>query len=78
MQSIIIKETTNLKDVVKKSSATMMTLIEYFTLNHADSYVRKFLYREIPEHYQRISGKKAWQRRKQRGQVGAYCVCTPG
>jgi hypothetical protein len=39
-------------------------------LNHADSYARKFLYREIPEHYRWISGKKAWHGRKQRGQVG--------
>ena len=78
MQYVIIEETANLKDVVKKPSATMTTLTEYFTLNRADSYARKFLYREIPEHYRWISGKKAWQRRKAEGTGGAYCVCTPG
>ena len=80
MQSVIIEETANLKDVVKKPSATMTTLTKYFTLNRADSYARKFLYREIPEHYRWISGKKAWQRRKQRGQVGriVYAHSTEG
>jgi len=58
MQSVIIEETSNLKDVVKKPSATMTTLTEYFTLNRDDSYVRKFLYREILEHYRWISGKE--------------------
>jgi len=77
MQSVIIEETTNLKDVVKKLSTTMMTLMEYFTLNYDDSYARKFLYREIPEHYRWISGKKVWQRRKQRGQVGRIVYAHP-
>ena len=55
----------------------MTTLTEYFTLNREDSYARKFLYREIPEHYRWISGKKAWQRRKQRGQVGLIVYAHP-
>jgi len=77
MQSVITKETANLKDVVKKPSATMTTLTEYFTLNRDDSHARKFLYREIPEHYRWISGKKACQRRKQRGQVGRIVYAHP-
>ena len=77
MQSVIIEETSNLKDVVKKPSATMTTLTEYFTLNRDDSYARKFLYREILKHYRWISGKKAWQRRKQRGQVGRIVYAHP-
>ena len=55
----------------------MTTLTEYFTLNREDSYAMKFLYREIPEHYRWISGKKAWQRRKQRGQVGRIVYAHP-
>ena len=76
MQTVIIEETANLNDFLKKPSATMTTLIEYFTLNRADSYARKFLYREIPEHYRWMSGKKTCLRRSRGGRWDVLCMHT--
>jgi len=78
MQFVIIEESKNLEDVIHRPSATRTTLMEYFNMNCADSFARTLLYREFPEHYRWISGRKVWQRRKkQLGQIGRVVYAHP-
>ena len=51
MQSVPYEESENLEDVVGRLGSDMTTLTEYFKMNTIDSYARKLLYREFPEHY---------------------------
>jgi len=51
MQSVPYEESENLEDVVRRPGSDMTTLTEYFKMNTVDSYARKLLYREFPEHY---------------------------
>ena len=78
MQSVIIEESENLEDVIHRPSATRTTLTEYFNMNRDDSFARTLIYREFPEHYRWISGRKVWQRRKkQLGQIGRVVYAHP-
>jgi hypothetical protein len=77
MQSIIIDETKNLEEVVNNPKSSMTTLTEFFKASRVDSFARKLLYREMPEHYRWISGKKVWQRRKKGGQIGWIVYAHP-
>jgi hypothetical protein len=78
MQSVIIDESKNLEEILNNLAASMTTLIEFFKLNRLDSFARTLLYKEVPEYYRWISGKKVWQRRKQRGQIGWIVYAHPG
>jgi len=51
MQSVPYEESENLEDVVRRAGSDMTILTEYFKMNIVDSYARKLLYREFPEHY---------------------------
>ncbi|KAL6292673.1 hypothetical protein ACE6H2_000815 [Prunus campanulata] len=39
-------------------------LTEFFTLNRNDAEARRYLYREIPEHYRWIRSERLWSKRK--------------
>ena len=56
MQSIPYEESKNLEDVVMHLGSDLMTHTEYFKVNYVDSFARKLLYREFPEHYCWIKG----------------------
>ncbi|XP_066351522.1 ATP-dependent DNA helicase PIF1-like [Miscanthus floridulus] len=58
MQSVIIDETKNLEEVVNNPKSSMTTLTKIFKVSRVDSFARKLLYREMPEYYRWISGKK--------------------
>ena len=58
MQSVTYNEEENLEDVVNRPGSNRTTLTEYFSKNHEDRTARKILYREFPEHYRWIKGKK--------------------
>ena len=58
MQSVTYNEEKNLEDVVNHPGSNRTTLTEYFSKNHEDRTARKILYREFPEHYRWIKGKK--------------------
>lgn len=77
MQSVIIDENKTLEEIVNSPASSMTTLTEFFKLSRVDSFARKLLYKEIPEYYRWISGKKVWQRRKQRGQIGRIVYAHP-
>jgi len=76
MQTVIIDETKNL-EVVNNPKSSMTTLTEFFKVSCVDSFARKLLYREMPEYYRWISGKKVWQRRKKGGQIGWIVYAHP-
>jgi hypothetical protein len=80
MQTVAFKEGDNLEDVVNRPSSSSTMLTEYFKMNRVDPYARNFLYKEFPEFYRWIKGKKKWQRRKLRGrgQVGRIVYANPG
>ena len=65
MQSVTYNEEENLEDVVSHPGSNRTTLTEYFSKNREDRTARKILYREFPEHYHWIKGRKVWQIRKQ-------------
>jgi hypothetical protein len=67
MQPITFKEGDDLDDVVNRPSSTSTMLTEYFKMNEVDPYAKNFLYKEFPEFYKWIKGKKKWQRRTLRG-----------
>lgn len=48
-------------------------------MNEVDPYARNFLYKEFPEFFRWIKGKKKWQKRSQRGprQVGRIVYAHP-
>ncbi|XP_048565321.1 uncharacterized protein LOC125545433 [Triticum urartu] len=78
MHTVAFKGSDNLEDVITRpSSKTMLT--QYFKMNQEDPYARNFLYKEFPEYFRWIKGKKKWQRRKQRGrgQVGRIVYANP-
>ncbi|XP_071677067.1 uncharacterized protein [Lolium perenne] len=77
MQTVTFKEGDDLEDVINRDSSSM--LIEYFKMNKVDPYARNFLYKEFPEFYRWIKGKKKWQGRKLkgRGQVGRIVYAHP-
>jgi len=77
MQSVIIDETKSLEEVVNNPKSSMTTLTEFFTVCREDSFARSLLYRDMPEHYRWISGRKIWQRRKQKGQIGRIVYANP-
>jgi len=78
MQSVPCEESENLEDVVRHAGSDMTILTEYFKMNTVDSYARKLLYREFPEHYRWIKSGKVWQRRKQNGrQIGRIIYANP-
>jgi hypothetical protein len=77
MQSVIIDETKNLEEVVNNPKSSMTTLTEFFKVSCVDSFARKLLYKEMPEYYRWISGKKLWQRRKKKGQIGRIVYAHP-
>jgi len=78
MQSVTYNEEENLEDVVNRPGSNRTTLTEYFSKNHEDRTTRKILYREFPEHYRWIKGKKVWQIRKQKsGQMGRMVYANP-
>jgi len=56
MQSVPYEESKNLEDVVMHLGSDLTTLTEYFKVNYVDSFARKLLYREFPEHYCWIKG----------------------
>jgi hypothetical protein len=64
MQSVTYKDEENLEDVVSRPGSNRTTLTEYFTKNREERSVRKILYREFPEHFQWMTGRKVWQGRK--------------
>ena len=65
MQSVTYKDDENLEDVLSHPGSNRTTLTEYFCKNREERAARKILYREFPEHYRWIAGKKVWQGRKQ-------------
>ena len=72
-------EEENLEDVVNRLGSNRTTLTEYFSKNHEDRTARKILYRELPEHYHWIKGRKVWQIRKQvLGQIGRIVYANSG
>jgi hypothetical protein len=80
MQPITFKEGDDLDDVVNRPSSTSTMLTEYFKMNEVDPYAKNFLYKEFPEFYKWIKGKKKWQRRtlRGRGQIGRIVYANPG
>lgn len=78
MQSVPYEESENLEDVVRRPGSDMTTLTEYFKMNIVNSYDRKLLYGEFPEHYRWIKRTKVWQRRKQNHrQIGRIIYANP-
>nr|XP_051197220.1 uncharacterized protein LOC127310601 [Lolium perenne] len=79
MQPITFKEGDNLDDVINRPSSSSTMLTEFFKTNLVDPYARNFLYKEFPEFYRWIKGKKKWQRRKLRGrgQIGRIVYAHP-
>ncbi|XP_071684979.1 uncharacterized protein [Lolium perenne] len=79
MQSVTFKEGDNLEDVISRDSSSNTMLTQYFKMNKVDPYARNFLYKEFPEFYRWIKGKKIWQIRKLkgRGQIGRIVYANP-
>ncbi|XP_002449443.2 uncharacterized protein LOC8071841 [Sorghum bicolor] len=78
MQSVTYNDEENLEDVVRRPGSNRTTLTEYFSRNREDRVARKILYREFPEHYRWITGRKVWQGRKQSsGQIGQIVYANP-
>jgi hypothetical protein len=79
MQSVTFNEGDNLEDVISRDSSSNTMLTQYFKMNKVDPYARNFLYKEFPEFYRWIKGKKIWQIRKLkgRGQIGRIVYANP-
>ena len=78
MQSVTYKDDENLEDVLSRPGSNRTTLTEYFCKNREERAARKILYREFPEHYRWIAGKKVWQGRKQASsQIGQIVYANP-
>uniref|UniRef100_A0A453DD09 ATP-dependent DNA helicase n=2 Tax=Aegilops tauschii subsp. strangulata TaxID=200361 RepID=A0A453DD09_AEGTS len=78
MHTIAFKAGENLEDVVARPSASRSMLTEYFEMNWRNPQAQKLLYREFPEHYRWIAGKKKWQkRRNNRSQIGRLVYAHP-
>ncbi|XP_066384734.1 uncharacterized protein [Miscanthus floridulus] len=78
MQSVTYNDDENLEDVVSRPASNRTTLTEYFSKNREERATRKILYREFPEHYRWIAGKKVWQGRKQASaQIGRIVYANP-
>ena len=78
MQSVTYKDDENLEDVVSRPGSNRTTLTKYFCKNREERAARKILYREFPEHYRWIAGKKVWQGRKQASaQIGRIVYANP-
>ncbi|XP_044360895.1 uncharacterized protein [Triticum aestivum] len=61
MHTVAFKASENLEDVVSRPSSSKSMLTEYFEMNQKFPAARKWLYREFPEHYRWIAGKKFLQ-----------------
>jgi hypothetical protein len=78
MQSVTYNEEDNLEEVLSRPGSNKTTLTEYFTKNREERTAMKILYREFPEHYRWIKGRKVWQIRKQAsGQIGRIVYANP-
>jgi len=78
MQSKTYNEEENLEDIVSRPGSNRTILTEYFSKNREDRIARKILYREFPEHYRWIKGRKVWQIRKQvSAQIGRIVYANP-
>jgi hypothetical protein len=78
MQSVTYNEDDNLEDVVNRQGSNRTTLTQYFSKNLEEKSARKILYREFPEHYRWIPGRKLWQQRKQASaQIGRIVYANP-
>jgi hypothetical protein len=78
MQFVTYKDEENLEDVVSRPGSNRTTLTEYFTKNREERSARKILYREFPEHFRWMTGRKVWQGRKQAsGQIGRIVYANP-
>uniref|UniRef100_A0A452XXE0 Helitron helicase-like domain-containing protein n=1 Tax=Aegilops tauschii subsp. strangulata TaxID=200361 RepID=A0A452XXE0_AEGTS len=78
MHTIAFKAGENLEDVVARPSSSRSMLTEYFEMNRRNPQAQKLLYREFPEHYRWIAGKKKWQkRRNNRSQIGRLVYAHP-
>ena len=78
MHTVAFKAYENLEEVVARPSSSKSMLTEYFEMNRKFPEARKWLYREFPEHYRWISGKKKWQTRKtKRIQIGRLVYAHP-
>lgn len=58
MHTVAFKACENLEDVVARPSFSKSMLTEYFEMNRKFPVARNLLYREFPEHYRWIPGKK--------------------
>uniref|UniRef100_A0A8I6XRH8 ATP-dependent DNA helicase n=1 Tax=Hordeum vulgare subsp. vulgare TaxID=112509 RepID=A0A8I6XRH8_HORVV len=77
MHTVAFKACENLEDVVARPSSSKTMLTEYFEMNRKFPVARNLLYREFPEHYRWIAGKK-WQNRKtKRLQIGRLVYAHP-
>ncbi|KAK7260859.1 hypothetical protein RIF29_27158 [Crotalaria pallida] len=56
----------NVENILNDAYNSHTMLTEFFALNHGDHEARRYLYREIPEHYTWSSTNKAWYRRRSR------------
>jgi hypothetical protein len=71
MHTVAFKACDDLEDVLARPSSSKSMLTQYFELNNKYPEARKWLYRELLEHYRWIAGEKKWQKRKtKKGQVG--------
>lgn len=79
MQVVTYDGNDNIKTVVNRPSSSMSTLTEYFKMNRVNSYARTLLYREFPEHYRWIKGKKGVAEKKAYRKTPNWtdCLCTP-
>ena len=66
MQSVTYNDDENLEDVVSRPASNRTTLTEYFSKNREERAARKILYREFPEHYRWIAGKKCGKEENKR------------
>lgn len=63
MQQVQYQANDTITNILSNDGLSMTMLTEYFTLNRTDVEARRYLYREMPEHYRWISKEKIWTKR---------------
>ncbi|XP_042474831.1 ATP-dependent DNA helicase PIF1-like [Macadamia integrifolia] len=76
-QMIWYWERQNLENILQSDNSSKAMLTEFFNMNSNDPKARKYLYREVPEHYVWNRQRKCWTTRQIKESIGLVNSANP-